>query len=160
MQYLPTMLSGHTIIKCCDIEVYPSPQHNTHSPLRTLLEHRRFAFTLSASGTATMRRLQYITVALLFFFASPLSHASCNDYGAGGIVCTGPNGYSASLHNYGAGGITYQDNQGNTGSIHRYPGGTTVIIPSSSGVPPAADSPMFVPGSDRNGPYPRSLFNR
>ncbi len=98
-----------------------------------------------------MRHLQYLTLIALFSISS-FTHAACNNYGAGGIVCTGPDGYSATAHNYGAGGTTYQDNRGNTGSIHRYEGGATVDVPQAQYVPtPRYEAPgsMAQPGTSR-----------
>ena len=95
-----------------------------------------------------MKPILYLFVPLVLS-SSIAAATSCNDYEAGGVVCTGPNGYSSTQHNYSGGTSTYQDSYGNSASIHRYQGGGTVIVPGSTGTPP----PTFVPpGMDA---YPR-----
>ena len=89
-----------------------------------------------------MKPIHYLFVPLML--SSGIAAAtSCNDYGASGIVCTGPDGYSSTQHNYGAGISTFADNQGNTANIHRYPGGATVVIPGGNNV--GTPGPQLVP---------------
>lgn len=94
-----------------------------------------------------MKPILYL-LAPLMLTSSIAVAVSCNDYGAAGVACTGPNGYSSTQHNYSGGTSSYQDTYGNSASVHRYEGGT-VIVPGSVGTPP----PTFVPpGMDA---YPR-----
>lgn len=77
----------------------------------------------------------FATVFLFITTTPALAQISCNDYGAGGISCTGPDGYGMTQHNYSSGSSVASDNRGNSASINRYESGA-VSITAPTGVVP------------------------
>lgn len=83
-------------------------------------------------------------LAVVLLLSTGLVHGNCNNYGAGGMVCSD----GVTQHTYTGGASIVTDNRGNSASINRYEGGYVSITPNTgvapSGVAPSRDSSLNV----------------